>query len=116
MADLDMVSDFSNPLQVYTSSGNAEDKLIPTKVEGLADVNIIQVDCGSGDAHTLALDESGKVWSWGDPDYGKLGRLGGDNTKIPKPICDWGAGVISKIICGHQFSLALSSEGKLYSW
>ena len=32
------------------------------------------VACGSGDAHTLAVSSDGKVWSWGDGDYGKLGR------------------------------------------
>ena len=34
----------------------------------------INVACGSGDAHTLAVSSDGKVWSWGDGDYGKLGR------------------------------------------
>ena len=98
------------------SLGNAEDKLIPTKVELLAGIKIIQVNCGSGDAHTLALDETGKVWSWGDADFGKLGRLGSDNTKVPKPISDLSSATIVKVICGHQFSLALSNDGKLYSW
>ena len=32
------------------------------------------VACGSGDAHTLAVSKDGTVWSWGDGDFGKLGR------------------------------------------
>jgi hypothetical protein len=32
------------------------------------------VACGSGDAQTLAVTESGLVYSWGDGDYGKLGK------------------------------------------
>lgn len=32
--------------------------------------------CGSGDAQTLAVTETGLVYSWGDGDYGKLGWFG----------------------------------------
>ena len=97
--------------------GNAEDKHIPTIVEGLSGVKIVQVDCGSGDAHTLALDETGQVWSWGDGDYGKLGRPGSDQNKVPKPITGIGStSPVVKIICGNQISMALTKDGKLYSW
>ncbi|XP_019851476.1 PREDICTED: E3 ubiquitin-protein ligase HERC2-like [Amphimedon queenslandica] len=97
--------------------GNAEDKLIPTIVEGLNGVKIVQVDCGSGDAHTLALDDTGQVWSWGDGDYGKLGRPGSDQNKVPKPISGIGStSPVVKIICGNQISMALTKDGKLYSW
>lgn len=91
--------------------------MFPNKVEGLNEVKIVQVDCGSGDAHTLALDDSGKVWSWGDGDYGKLARGGADNNKIPKSITGWGAAAsVTKVICGNQISLALTKDGKLYTW
>lgn len=101
----------------FYSVGNAEDKHIPTKVEGLSGINIVQVDCGSGDAHTLALDDEGQVWSWGDGDYGKLGRSGSDQNKIPKPISGMGsASPVTHVICGNQISLALTKDGKLYTW
>ena len=29
----------------------------------------------SGQNHTLALTECGKVYGWGDADYGKIGRM-----------------------------------------
>lgn len=35
--------------------------------------HIVQVACGGGDAQTLAVTDSGLVFSWGDGDYGKLG-------------------------------------------
>lgn len=90
--------------------------MVPTKVQALAGVHIIQVDCGSGDAHTLALDKTGKVWSWGDGDYGKLGRGGGETTKVPKAVNDLDFVDICKVMCGNQFSLALTKDGKLYTW
>ena len=35
---------------------------------------VTDVACGSGDAQTLSVTSDDKVWSWGDGDYGKLGR------------------------------------------
>lgn len=35
---------------------------------------IVDVACGSGDAQTLAVTDCGLVFSWGDGDYGKLGK------------------------------------------
>ena len=79
---------------------------------------MVQVSCGSGDAHTVAVDESGGVWSWGDGDYGKLGRGGSEAAKVPKPVTQWGVqGVkISKVVCGGQFTIALTRDGKIYTW
>lgn len=42
--------------------------------------------CGSGDAQTIAVTDSGLVYSWGDGDYGKLGRGGSDGSKVPKLV------------------------------
>lgn len=42
--------------------------------------HIIQVACGSRDAQTLALSDEGLVFSWGDGDFGKLGRGGSEGT------------------------------------
>ena len=101
-----------------TSSGDGDDKLYPVRVQGLADVKIVQVSCGGGDAHTLAVDSSGKVWSWGDGDYGKLGRGGSETSKTPKPVINTGPGaiVVVKVVCGNQFSVALSNNGHVYTW
>ena len=106
---------------LFISSGTSEDHAIPKLVEGLRGIHIVQVECGSEDAHTLALDDAGKVWSWGDGEYGKLGRGGADSCKVPKLVTDWGSAGstpvhIVKIFCGSQVSLALTRDGKLYSW
>ena len=106
---------------LFISSGTSEDHAIPKLVEGLRGIHIVQVECGSEDAHTLALDDAGKVWSWGDGEYGKLGRGGADSCKVPKLVTDWGGTGstpvhIVKIFCGSQVSLALTRDGKLYSW
>lgn len=56
------------------------------KVEALQGHRVIDIACGSGDAQTLCLTDDDTVWSWGDGDYGKLGRGGSDGCKVPMKV------------------------------
>lgn len=47
---------------------------------------VLDVACGSGDAQTIAVTDVGNVYSWGDGDYGKLGRGGSDGSKVPRLV------------------------------
>ncbi|CAI8025913.1 E3 ubiquitin-protein ligase HERC2 [Geodia barretti] len=94
--------------------GNMEDRSLPTLVKALSGHKIVAVGCGSGDAHTIALEEDGSVWSWGDGDCGKLGRGGSEVTKVPKLIP--GLTGVKSVVCGSQFTLALTKDGKVFSW
>ena len=96
--------------------GDSEDQLLPKKVEAVQGYRVINVACGSGDAQTLALTDDECVWSWGDGDYGKLGRGGSDGCKVPMKIDTLASANISYLACGSQFSVALSKTGVLYTW
>ncbi|XP_066478199.1 E3 ubiquitin-protein ligase HERC2 isoform X5 [Tiliqua scincoides] len=96
--------------------GSSEDQTIPVLVTGLKGLKVIDVSCGSGDAQTLAVTENGQVWSWGDGDYGKLGRGGSDGCKTPKLIEKLQDLDVVKVRCGSQFSVALTKDGQVYSW
>lgn len=96
--------------------GDSDDQLKPKVVEVLQDYKVIDVACGSGDAQTLCVTDDDNVWSWGDGDYGKLGRGGSDGCKVPLKIDSLaGLGVI-KVECGSQFSVALTRSGAVYTW
>ncbi|XP_048855280.1 LOW QUALITY PROTEIN: E3 ubiquitin-protein ligase HERC2 [Brienomyrus brachyistius] len=96
--------------------GSSEDQTTPMLVTGLKGLKVLDVACGSGDAQTLAVTENGQVWSWGDGDYGKLGRGGSDGCKTPKPVEKLQDLDIVKVCCGSQFSMALTKEGQVYTW
>nr|XP_054308273.1 E3 ubiquitin-protein ligase HERC2-like isoform X4 [Pongo pygmaeus] len=98
----------------YLFEGSSEDEAIPMLVAGLKGLKVIDVACGSGDAQTLAVTEN--VWSWGDGDYGKLGRGGSDGCKTPKLIEKLQDLDVVKVRCGSQFSIALMKSGQVYSW
>lgn len=52
------------------------------QVEALLGYRVMDIACGSGDAQTLCITDDDNVWSWGDGDYGKLGRGGSDGCKV----------------------------------
>ncbi|XP_025832237.1 E3 ubiquitin-protein ligase HERC2 [Agrilus planipennis] len=96
--------------------GKSDDCFLPTVVSALSGQHVVKVACSSGDAHTLCVTNQGKIYSWGDGDYGKLGRGGSDGSKIPKLIEELQNVEITQVYCGTQFSLAVSKEGQVYSW
>lgn len=82
--------------------GDSEDQLKPQMVEALIGYRVIDVACGSGDAQTLCITDDDSVWSFGDGDYGKLGRGGSEGCKYPIKIDSLvGLGVV-KVECGSQ--------------
>ncbi|TNM87599.1 hypothetical protein fugu_005820 [Takifugu bimaculatus] len=96
--------------------GDSEDQLKPKLVDALQGHRVIDVACGSGDAQTLCLTDDDMVWSWGDGDYGKLGRGGSDGCKIPMKIDSLTGLGVTKVECGSQFSVALTKSGAVYTW
>lgn len=71
-----------------------------------------------GDAHTLILSENGDTFSCG---WGEMGQLGvmsqkSESKKLNKITFDNKPVPMTKISCGAVFSLALSTEGQVYSW
>ncbi|KAB7494648.1 E3 ubiquitin-protein ligase HERC2, partial [Armadillidium nasatum] len=94
--------------------GSSDDHYKPTLVSALKGEKVVDVACGGGDAQTIAVTESGAVYSWGDGDYGKLGRGGSDCSKVPKLIDKLQD--ISRVFCGAQFTVALSHTGTTYTW
>lgn len=96
--------------------GNSDDQNVPMLVIALRGERIIDVACGSGDAQTLAVSESGQVFTWGDGDYGKLGRGGSEGCKTPTAVDTLRTQDVYKVYCGGQFSAALTRSGAVFTW
>ncbi|XP_053977184.1 probable E3 ubiquitin-protein ligase HERC4 isoform X1 [Hylaeus volcanicus] len=71
--------------------------------------------CGA--YHTLAVNEWGQLFSWGSNGEGQLG-LNNKNIieYVPRMVKTLGTSVIVQIACGMKHTLALTNDGKLYSW
>ena len=66
------------------------------------------VACGG--MHSLALTESGELWTWGEP-WGEFGML---VERHPRPV--EGACDIAAIACGAFHNMALSRVGEVFTW
>ncbi len=74
----------------------------------------------AGGAHSLALSSTGRIYAWGNNDYGQLGNDDRPNAS-PVPVAVSAGAIprgtrIARIVAGHTHSLALSSAGKVYAW
>ena len=77
------------------------------------------VQIAVGQQHGLLLTDEGVVYSWGGKNEGQLGRTPSNQEMCQKP-CPVGDALRDKIIvqiaCGLRHCLALTQDGKLYSW
>lgn len=75
----------------------------------ISDINSI-IDISSGNCHNLAVRSDGRVYSWGNNDYGQLGR---DDIYHDKYLIQDLNNII-KVLAGDGISLALTNEGDVY--
>lgn len=75
---------------------------------------IISVQCGAN--HTLALTESGQIFAWGRNNYGQIGLGTNTNQMVPSKVIKLEPHFMTAIACGHNFSMALTSKGELFTW
>ena len=67
-----------------------------------------------GTYHTLFLDSSGYVYACGSSEGGRLGLGYEDTVKVPTLIPNLKN--VVKVSCSRDHSLALTSDGEVYSW
>jgi alpha-tubulin suppressor-like RCC1 family protein len=99
-----------------TESGVYEwvsNELKPIKVNGLEDEKVVMISCGYW--HSMALTESGRVFSWGGNRSGQLG-IGNTIDSNKSKLIKLNDVIIQKINCGRNHSLLLSSDGDIYAF
>ena len=97
--------------------GNLGECNVPRKIAELADKII--VDIAGGWDHALACTNAGEVFSWGCGYEGTRPVLG-HGSKVrqhtPKRIRRLQGLRIIKVAAGYDHSLAVTSDGEVYSW
>ena len=75
--------------------------------------NIISIACGYD--HTIAVTTNNKIYAWGSNEHGQLGLghyISRDNPQeLLLPNIK-----IESISCGSDYTMALTTSGKLYTW
>lgn len=75
------------------------------------------VDISTGMALTFFLTESGKLYSFGDNEYGQCGQ-GSDKNNIFTigRVIGLDDEIVTKVICGFQHVMCLTKSGNIYGW
>eukprot|EP00741_Cyanophora_paradoxa_P000678 tig00000430_g653.t1 len=77
---------------------------------------VVSVACGL--AFTLALTDTGEVWSWGNGEFGALG-LGTGVRELrlePQPLRSLWEQRVVRVAAGGQHAAALTEAGRLFVW
>ena len=106
-------------------TGNTTNSLVPVDISGsgaLAGRKIVDISSGGESTqyvHSMALDDQGKVYTWGYDYYGELGNGAGGSSYTPIQISDSSILAGKKIVsieAGVAQSYALDDMGELFSW
>jgi autotransporter-associated beta strand protein len=80
----------------------------------------VMVSVAAGGAHTLAIDNQGRVWAWGNNGRGQLGRDPGTTTSSSVPLMiaasAFGNQRVLAVAAGSDHSLALTEDGVVWAW
>src|ERR1035438_6215917 len=121
-----VVSSSSTPVawgdNTYSELGNNSETNSPVPVTvttsgALAGKTVAAVSTGA--MHSLAVTSDGTVYAWGDNGNGKLGNPSVPYSAVPIAVST--SGVLSgktivAVAAGSYHSLALASDGTVYSW
>ena len=77
---------------------------------------IVYIEAGA--YHSLAIDEDGNVWAWGSNSRGQLGTGGRSwtRTRVPAQVQGLAGRDIISVTAGREFTIALDTNGTVWSW
>eukprot|EP00164_Ancoracysta_twista_P004708 GFYU01006365.1.p1 GENE.GFYU01006365.1~~GFYU01006365.1.p1 ORF type:complete len:944 (-),score=268.53 GFYU01006365.1:64-2895(-) len=94
--------------------GSDSDQLKPKHLTELDNKNVKDICAGA--AHSLALTQTGDVYSWGKGDCGQVGHGDLSITKKPRLVTALVGKRIRGISCGYFHNGAVSDIGEVFTW
>ncbi|CAK8565352.1 unnamed protein product [Lathyrus sativus] len=105
--------------------GDRKSVSLPREIESLKGLRTVQAACGVW--HTAAVVEvmvgnpsssncsSGKLFTWGDGDKGRLGHGDRESKLVPTCVVALIEPNFCQVACGHSMTVALSRAGHVYT-
>jgi alpha-tubulin suppressor-like RCC1 family protein len=85
--------------------------LVPTKVPSLSGIQAV----AAGANFSLALDEQGRLWAWGQNTAGQVG-IGSTSAAVATPALVAGLPSLRAVAAGLNHVLALDTGGRVWAW
>ncbi|MQM01592.1 hypothetical protein Taro_034354 [Colocasia esculenta] len=105
--------------------GDRKSSNVPREVESLKGLRAVQAACGIW--HTAAIVEitvdsynsghssSGKLFTWGDGDRGRLGHGDREARLVPECVASLVELSFCQVACGNDMTIALATSGLVYT-
>ncbi|XP_019434800.1 PREDICTED: E3 ubiquitin-protein ligase HERC2-like isoform X1 [Lupinus angustifolius] len=105
--------------------GDRKNVSLPREVESLKGLRIVRAACGVW--HTAAVVEvmvgnssssncsSGKLFTWGDGDKGRLGHGDKEAKLVPTRVASLDELSFCQVACGHSLTVVLTTSGHVYT-
>ncbi|MCC2548199.1 hypothetical protein LJY25_17245 [Hymenobacter sp. BT175] len=100
--------------QGQLGDGTVTDRRAPVRIAPPAGLRWTQADAGL--QHALALASDGSLWAWGSNSLNQLGDGTSTSRLAPVRIAPPAGHTWTAVAAGNYFSMALCSDGGLYSW
>jgi alpha-tubulin suppressor-like RCC1 family protein len=109
--------------RVYTWGNNSNGQLgddttiqkrIPTEITSRITGTVTQI--AAGNSYSMALTDTGRVYTWGDNEYGQLGDNTTTQRNVPTEITSRITGTTTLIVTKYWHSMALTDTGRVYTW
>ena len=83
----------------------------PTKLDSFTAAAV-----SAGGYHSVAVDASGSVWSWGRGEWGRLGHNESSDCYEPTLLESVDIGEVASVLAGDVHTGALTTGGAVYTW
>lgn len=116
---------FGYNINSQLGTGNQEDRLVPTEVIIRIGTDMIEANKGApienglkvamvncGNLHTAVITEDGKLFMFGNNDYGQLGT--GDNIDRYNPTEITSVGKVKQVSCGTGHTGVITEDDRLF--
>ncbi|MEM9492456.1 MAG: hypothetical protein AAGC55_25135, partial [Myxococcota bacterium] len=95
--------------------GDTEERLVPTRVEALAEETIVAAVASV--LHSVAITDDGRVFTWGRDSRGQIGD--GDDSNDDEVLTPFEVPGVSGVVsigAGNFNTFAVTGDGELYGW
>ena len=77
---------------------------------------VIEPNVVTTGSHTVSLRADGKVFTWGSNAFGQLGNGTTNDSDEPVEVNFKEGTIITQVAAGEEYSVALDSEGNVWTW
>ena len=99
--------------------GRRSESYYPSRIEHTYDTNhrcVDMVDISCGSSHSLAVDQEGSIFSWGNGQGGRLGHGSEVGENQPRKIEAFQGKPVRLIEAGDASSACITHDSNLYMW